>query len=299
MLELSSYQIDLCHTFDADIAVLLNIAPDHLDRHGGMDGYVTAKRRLFEMQKAGRTAIVSVDDPHSASICAQLAGQADRTVIPISIEGPLGSGVFVENGTLMDALSGAAEAVLELATLDRLPGRHNGQNIAAAYAAARSLGVNRDDILAGLQSFPGLPHRLELVAEKDGVRFVNDSKATNADATQHALKAFDAIYWIAGGRAKTDGVAALTDLLAPVKRGYFFGECAARFAEELGGIIETRQFRTLEDALAQAAQDARRDGGGTVLLSPAAASFDQFRDFETRGDAFKAAVHSWLEGDAA
>ncbi len=299
VLELSSYQIDLCHTFDADIAVLLNIAPDHLDRHGGMDGYVTAKRRLFDMQKAGHTAIVSVDDPHAASICAQLAGQADRSVIPISIEGPLGKGVFVENGTLMDALSGAAEAVLDLATLARLPGRHNGQNVAAAYAAARSLGVARNDIVAGLQSFPGLPHRLELVAEKDGVRFVNDSKATNADATQHALKAFDRIYWIAGGRAKTDGVAALTDLLEPVQRGYFFGECAARFADEVSEKIETRQFRTLGDAMTQAAQDARRDGGGTVLLSPAAASFDQFKDFEARGDAFKAAVHSWLEGDAA
>jgi len=290
VLELSSYQIDLCHTFDADIAVLLNIAPDHLDRHGGMDGYVAAKRRLFDMQKADRTAIVSVDDPHCASICAQLAGLGDRSVIPISIEGALGSGVYVDGGQLFDALAGKAEPVLDLAGLERLPGRHNGQNIAAAYAAARSLGVNREDIVAGLQSFPGLPHRLELVTGKDGVRFVNDSKATNADATQHALKAFEKIYWIAGGRAKTDGVEALKGLLDPVKRGYFFGECADRFADELSDQIDVRQFRTLDDAVAQAAQDARAEGGGTVLLSPAAASFDQYKDFEARGEAFKAAV---------
>ena len=299
VLEMSSYQIDLCHTFNADIAVLLNIAPDHLDRHGGMAGYIASKRRLFDLQRAGATAIVSVDDPQCATICAQLADSGNRNVIPISINGPVAHGVFVENGMLMDAMQGEAEPVFALAQFDRLPGPHNGQNIAAAYAIARSLGVPRDVIEMGMKRFGGLAHRLEFTAEEHGIRFINDSKATNADAAQHALKAFDRIYWLAGGRAKTDGIAALVPLMGPVRRAYLFGEAAARFAAEIGEAAQTRQFETLDQALAAAANDAAEDGGGVVLLSPAAASFDQYPDFEARGDAFKKAVAQWLEGKGA
>ena len=288
VVELSSFQIDLVDTLAPDVAILLNLSPDHLDRHGTMDGYAAVKERLFRDQRAGQTAIVGIEDAH----CAAIADRLDRgpaRVLRISTLGPVARGVYVVDGILFDAIDGAAERVCDLAALPRLPGRHNWQNAAAAYAAARALGISRAAILDGLASFPGLAHRMELVAEIDGVRFVNDSKATNADAAAKALGAYDAIWWIAGGKAKAGGIESLGAFFPRVRRAYLIGDAADAFAGTLAGKADHVVAGTLDRAVADAFRDARaaRDQKPVVLLSPACASFDQFKDYEERGARFR------------
>ncbi|MEN8723486.1 MAG: UDP-N-acetylmuramoyl-L-alanine--D-glutamate ligase [Alphaproteobacteria bacterium] len=296
VLELSSYQIDLCQSFAADIAVLLNLTPDHLDRHGDMAGYVAAKARLFDMAPDGALAVLGVDSDSVTPIAAQLAQDGRLTLVPLSLNTRATHGVCTDGKVLID-LDDGGRRVMPFADAPRLPGDHNQQNIAAAYAVTKALAVSDQLIVSGIKSFPGLAHRLEYLCEIDGVRFVNDSKATNAEATRHALAAFDTIYWLAGGRAKTDGLAPLAGLMADVRGAYLFGEDAKRFRDEIGTQAPVALFDELQTATKAAFHAARTDktASPVVLLSPAAASFDQYASFEARGDAFRAIVNELQE----
>jgi UDP-N-acetylmuramoylalanine--D-glutamate ligase len=294
VLEMSSYQLELTPSLVFDVGVLVNISPDHLDRHDGMDGYVAAKRRIFRGQRPGSTAVIGVDDDASRAIHRELARAKLQRVVPISVARVVQDGVYAPDGTLIDASAGAPHPIADLRTIATLPGRHNWQNAAAAYAATRPIGVAPDEIAASLATFPGLRHRQELVAVIDGVRYVNDSKATNADAAEKAILCYDRIYWIAGGRAKEGGIADLKPHFDRIQHAYLIGEAAESFARTLEGQVAYTVARTLDRAVAEAARAAARDGraGVVVLLSPAGASWDQFANFEARGDAFRAAVET-------
>jgi UDP-N-acetylmuramoylalanine--D-glutamate ligase len=294
VLEMSSYQLELAPSIAFDVGVLTNISPDHLERHGGLGGYVAAKKRIFRHQSAASTAVVGVDDAPSRAIRDELAAKAEQRLVPVSAEGAVAGGVYVRDGRLVDDVLGSKDEVADLAAISSLPGRHNWQNAAAAYAATRAAGVSPARIAASLGSFPGLAHRQELVAVIDGIRFVNDSKATNADAAAKALVCYDRIYWLAGGRAKAGGIAPLAPYFGRIAHAYLIGEAADAFAKTLAGKVPTTLARTLAAALAAASRDARHEGGvgAVVLLSPACASWDQFASFEARGEAFKALVAS-------
>jgi UDP-N-acetylmuramoylalanine--D-glutamate ligase len=294
VLEMSSYQLEITVSITFDVAVLLNISADHLDRHGGMDGYIAAKRRIFHRQTEPRTAVIGIDDDHSRAIWQDLVRQNDQIIIPISSTQKLPRGVYAADGGLYDALGDAPRRIVELADLPTLPGAHNWQNAAAAYATARAAGVAPDVIAAALKTYPGLPHRQERVGERFGVLFVNDSKATNADAADKAIGCYEHIYWIAGGRAKEGGIESLTPHFSRIRRAYLIGEAADSFARTLEGRVPYALTRKLESAVESAFADAVRDGhqGAVVLLSPACASFDQFRDFEARGDMFRDLVRA-------
>jgi UDP-N-acetylmuramoylalanine--D-glutamate ligase len=297
VLELSSYQLDLTSSLKPDAVVLLNISPDHLDRHGGMDGYIAAKRRIFLNQGKGDTAIIGVDDAWCQQICTEITAANRRTIWPISAGKAMGRGVYALQGVLYDA---TGERVVEVADILRarsLPGRHNWQNAAAAYAAARAIGISMQDAVDGLMTFPGLAHRMETVGKIGKVRFVNDSKATNADAARQAMSSYPKFYWIAGGVAKAGGIDDLKDLFPRIAKAYLIGEAAQPFSWTLAGKAECVLSGTLEKAVQQAYADAAASGDeAIVLLSPACASFDQFSDFEARGEAFRAAVNGLATG---
>jgi len=292
VLELSSYQLELTDHLACSVAVILNLSADHLERHGGMAGYVRAKRRILRNQRASDWAVIGVDDDHGRELAAALAKRRGHAVVPIAAGGALEHGVSVQGGILHDALDGAPREVLDLRPIAALQGAHNWQNAAAAYAVARVLGVAPEAAVEGMRAFRGLAHRLEPVATLDGVRFVNDSKATNPEAAAKALASFDAIYWIAGGRPKGGGLDALTPWLDHVRQAFLIGEAAPRFAEALAGRTSFTASGDLATAVRQAAEAAARDRerDAVVLLAPACASFDQFASFEARGDAFKALV---------
>ncbi len=294
VLELSSYQIDLTPSLHCDVAVLLNISPDHLDRHGGMAGYVSVKQRIFDGQGAEDTAVIGVDDEHCKAIYDRLVQQGRQNIIPVSVGRPMEDGVYVLDGVLFDP-KGAGGMVADLRSAPRLPGAHNWQNAAAAYAATCALGFFPADIVNALFSFPGLAHRMELVGEIGGVTYVNDSKATNAEAAARALSSYDSIYWIAGGRSKEGGIATLSEYFPRIRKAYLIGEAAEDFAAALGH-VPVAQCGNMETAVAQAAADA--EAGSVVLLSPACASFDQYSDFEARGDDFRTQVETLREGTA-
>jgi UDP-N-acetylmuramoylalanine--D-glutamate ligase len=291
VLEVSSYQLDLAPSFKPDVALLLNLSPDHLDRHGGMDGYVAAKRRIFANQSRGDTAVIGVDDAWCRQICTELLAQNRQTVRPISAGRAVGGGVYALQGVLYDA---SAERAIEVADLMRarsLPGRHNWQNAAAAYVAVRALGLSLEDAADGLATFPGLAHRMEEVARVGRVRFINDSKATNADAARQALSSYPKVRWIAGGRPKSGGIEALADLFPRIEYAYLIGEAADDFGRTLDGHAPWVICGDIRTAVERAWSDAVASGEETVvLLSPACASFDQFADFEARGEAFRSAV---------
>jgi UDP-N-acetylmuramoylalanine--D-glutamate ligase len=295
VLEASSFQLELISSLAFDVAVLLNITPDHLDRHGDMDGYIAAKRRIFAHQGAGATAIVGIDDPICRDLCEELQPGPAR-VVPISVGKTVPGGVYVDQGRLVDATGPRPVRVLDLAEAERLPGAHNWQNAAAAYAAARAVGVPTEEAANAIRSFPGLAHRQELVATIDGVRFINDSKATNADATEKALLCYEAIYWIAGGLPKAGGITTLAPYFGRVRHAYLIGTATEEFAATLGSSVPFTRCGDLATAVAAAAEAACRDGaqgtevGAVVLLSPACASYDQFAHFEARGDAFRGMV---------
>jgi UDP-N-acetylmuramoylalanine--D-glutamate ligase len=292
VLELSSYQLDLTSSLKADAAVLLNISPDHLDRHGGMEGYVAAKRRVFQNQDRGDTAVLGVDDSWCQTICTELLALNRRTIRPISAGRSMGRGYYALQGMLYDATGDRTFEVADLSRAPGLPGRHNWQNAAAAYAAALALGVSAQDAADALMSFPGLAHRMEDVGSVGRVRFVNDSKATNADAARQAMAAIPRFYWIAGGVPKAGGIDGLSELFDRVEKAYLIGEAADGFAQTLDGHAPVAICRTLEQAVDAAFADAAASGrDAVVLLSPACASFDQFPDFEVRGDAFRSLVH--------
>jgi len=293
VLEVSSYQLDLTTSLHADASVLLNVSPDHLDRHGGMDGYLAAKRRVLLNQGKGDTAVIGVDDPWCQRICTEITAANRRTICPISSGRAMGRGVYVLQGVLYD---GTGDRVVEVADLLRapgLPGRHNWQNAAAAYAAARALGVAAADAAEGLMSFPGLAHRMEAVGQIGRVKFVNDSKATNAEAARQAMSTYPRFHWIAGGVPKAGGIDGLTDLFPRIAKAYLVGEAASEFGRTLDGRAPYDLSGDLQSAVAAAAADAAATGeDAVVLLSPACASLDQFADFEARGDAFRVLVQN-------
>jgi len=292
VLELSSYQLDLTSSLKPDVAILLNISPDHLDRHGGMDGYVAAKRRILANQGKGDTAVIGVDDPWGQRICTEITAANRRTIVPISASKAMGRGVYALQGLLYDATGERAVEVADLLRARSLPGRHNWQNAAAAYAAVRGIGLTPEEAAEGLLSFPGLAHRMETVGQIGRVRFINDSKATNADAARQAMSSYPKFYWIAGGQPKTGGIDDLEDLFPRIETAYLIGEAQDAFARTLEGKAKTVLCGTIEAATARAYADAAASGqDAVVLLSPACASFDQFTDFEARGEAFRAAVN--------
>ena len=299
VLELSSYQLELIRTAAFDVAVLLNITPDHLDRHGGMDGYIAAKRRLFDLERPNGVAVIGVDDEHCRAIASELARDSNLRVVPISANGKAAGGVYVENGKLYDDSKGQNAFIVDLATAKSLPGAHNWQNAAAAFAATSAAGIAADIIARALLSYPGLAHRQETVAIIDGVRFVNDSKATNADASSKALVCYDTIYWIAGGLAKEGGIESLAPLHPRIRHAFLIGKAAEDFAQTLEGKVAYTQCGNLSTALARAAAMAQQEkiAGAVVLLSPACASFDQFANFEARGDAFRDLVQGMTRRD--
>jgi len=291
VLEMSSYQLDLTTNLHADVTVILNVSPDHLERHGSMEDYVTAKRRVLANQGKGDTAVIGVDDPWGQQICTEITAANRRTIVPVSASKAMGRGIYVLNGLLYDAMGERAQEVADLNRARSLPGRHNWQNAAAAYAAAKGLGIAPEEAAQHLLTFPGLAHRMETVATLGRVRFINDSKATNGDAARQALSSYPKSFWIAGGRAKSDGIEPLEDLFGRVAKAYLIGEAAPDFAMTLKGKVNAVDCGTLDAAVAQAYADASASGqDAIVLLSPACASFDQYADFEERGEAFRSAV---------
>lgn len=300
VLELSSYQLDLTSSLKADVALILNISPDHLERHGDMEGYVAAKRRILANQVKGDTAVIGVDDAWGARICTEITAANRRTIVPVSASKAMGRGVYALDGLLYDATTERTVEAGDLKRARSLPGRHNWQNAAAAYAAARGIGIDAAQAARALMTFPGLAHRMETVGTLGKVRFVNDSKATNADAARQALSSYPKVYWIAGGQPKTGGIDDLADLFPRVVKAYLIGEAAPAFAGTLAGKVETVLSGDLAAATAAAFADAAATGkDAIVLLSPACASFDQFADFEARGDAFRSAVQALAAGRPA
>ncbi len=294
VLELSSYQTELARALTPDIAVFTNFSPDHLDRHGGLGGYFAAKRRLFA-EGGPERAIIGVDEVEGQYLANQMAeGGGDGRLIRVSADRKLaGPGwmVFARKGFLAEWRKGRQVAAIDLRAVAGLPGAHNHQNACAAYAAARTLGLAPKLIEQAFHSFEGLPHRSQLVAEAGGVRFVNDSKATNADSAARALAAFPRIRWICGGLEKEGGLGPVTAQLGHVAKAYVIGREAAAFALHLADIPH-EVCETMERAVARAAEEAT--DGDTVLLAPATASFDQYDNFEKRGEDFIAQVKKAL-----
>lgn len=293
VLELSSYQTDLARALTPDIAVFTNLSPDHLDRHAGKGGYFAAKRRLFAEGGPDR-AVIGVDEPEGLFLAGQLAeAPADDRVIRVSVARKLagpGWQVYARKGFLAEYRKGKQVASIDLRAIKGLPGAHNHQNACAAYAVARSLGLAPRVIEGALHSYPGLPHRSQIVAEAGGVTYVNDSKATNVDSAAKALAAFPRIRWICGGLEKEGGLAALRGLTGAVAKAYVIGREAAGFALQLD--VESEICTDMATAVAQAMADA--EPGDTVLLAPAAASFDQYDNFEQRGTDFTEQVRKHL-----
>lgn len=280
VLEMSSYMLERLATLRFDAAVMLNLSPDHLDRHGDMAGYAAAKRQIFARQRPGDLAAIGIDDAASRAMAATLAAPTT-----ISAEGPAD---WRADGGLLRDRDGV---IADLACARALPGAHNAQNAAAAACLAAALGVERAAIARGLLNFPGLAHRQEMVGEEAGIRFVNDSKATNADAAARALGCYGRIVWIAGGIAKAGGIAPLAPYFPRIAHALLIGRDAAEFAETLAAAgVSCEIAETLDRAVPAAFRAARAAGAEVVLLSPAAASFDQFTGFEARGERFRALV---------
>jgi UDP-N-acetylmuramoylalanine--D-glutamate ligase len=270
VLELSSYQIDLTHKLSCDVAVLTNISPDHLDRYDGFEGYVASKARLFGLQHRDQVAIVATDDGPSKAVASHINHRLHR-------------------------VSAKDIDPADQARWPALQGPHNAQNAVCAIAVCRVLGLNDEQIERGLATYKSLPHRMELVGEARGARWYNDSKATNAASAAPALAAFppapdQRLHWIAGGQAKGDGLEACRPWFGHVKRAYLIGEAMESFAAEIGDAIPVERAGDLATAVARAAEAVGE--GDVVLLSPACASFDQFKDYEARGDGFRAAVQA-------
>ncbi len=295
VLELSSYQLELARSLRPDIGVFLNLSADHLDRHGGMGGYFAAKRRLFTAGVPQR-CVVGVDEAEGRFLANTLRdGDSDESgLISIStMEKPRHDGwtISARRGFLAEWRNGKQIASIDLRKIGSLPGSHNHQNACAAYAVGRSLGFGPKQIERGFATYPGLRHRSQTIAEWNGVRIVNDSKATNADAAARSLGSFDRVRWIAGGRPKEGGIEPMRPLFDRIAKAYLIGEAASEFAATLGSVPH-EMSGTMETAVQNAMSEAQP--GDTILLAPACASFDQFADFEARGDAFEKLVKAGL-----
>lgn len=305
VLELSSFQIDLMPGLKPRVGILTNLSPDHLDRHGNMENYAAVKARMFARQGKGDTALCGVDDGWSASI-ADKARKTGADLRRVSVVEGLADGIAAFDGILRDRRKGLTKAEIDLRAMPALKGRHNWQNACMAYGAAQAFGVMPDVIATAMASFPGLAHRMQQIAVAGEIAFINDSKATNADAAEKALSSFDAIYWIAGGLAKAGGIEPLRPLFGNVARTYLIGQATDEFAVTLKDAMPFEKSGTLDKAVAAALRDAKADRrkNPVILLSPACASFDQYPNFEVRGDAFVKAVaalpgvHMTIGGDA-
>ena len=278
----------LTPSLDPSTGILLNISEDHIDRHGTLEHYAAVKERLVAGVQPQGTAIVGVDD----GFCRDIADRIDRAgkrVVRISVKNPLADGIYVEHETIVRASGGARSEIARLGGIGSLRGLHNAQNAACAAACALAMGVSGDALQNGLRSFPGLAHRMEQVGRRGNVLFVNDSKGTNADAAAHALSSFSDIFWIAGGKPKAGGITGLAEYFPRIRKAYLIGEAAAEFSGTLGERVPHEMSQTLDVAVASAARDAEasRLADAVVLLSPACASFDQYRNFEIRGAAFR------------
>jgi UDP-N-acetylmuramoylalanine--D-glutamate ligase len=295
VLELSSYQLDLVTSLRADAAIHLNLSEDHLERHGTMARYAQAKRAIFNNQTHEDWAIIGVDDDWGMALCTRLNAANGRVVVPISSGQALGKGVCALGSMLWDNLEGRSFMAADLSLARALPGRHNAQNAAAAYAAARAMGLSSEAITKALNNFGGLEHRLQQIAQHGMIRYYNDSKATNADATAQALGAFARLRWIVGGQAKSDGITPLIPLLDHVTKAYLIGEAAPSFAQVLEGKVAYEICGTIDVAVERATADASATQSEEIIvLSPACASFDQFSDFEARGRYFTACVKGFV-----
>ncbi|MDR2645831.1 MAG: UDP-N-acetylmuramoyl-L-alanine--D-glutamate ligase [Holosporaceae bacterium] len=289
VLELSSYQLESCHILGFDTAILLNITPDHLKRHGGMEGYIYNKQKIFANFHEKSTAVIGVDDRHCLKIFQFLKNVNHPCVIPISGNHVPKYGVGWNKNKLIDNSFGFREVICEKNPI--LDGIHNRQNIAAAYVACRRNGLSKELFSKGLFSFRGLEHRQELVANIDNVLYINDSKATNADSVEQALKRFDNIVWILGGRPKEEGIENLVKYFSRIKFALLIGEAAENWSKLLAKHgVENEITKTLDVAVKRAKEISKTLQADVVLLSPACASFDQFKDFEERGSIFKQLV---------
>lgn len=290
VLELSSYQLELLQTFRADVAVWLNITPDHIDRHGDIPGYVAAKKNIFLRQRPGDCAVIGIEDEPSREVEREIAARPGIACIPVALDRPVANGISYRAGVLVDADG----YTVDFSDVLTLPGDHNGQNAACAWAVCRWLDVPREVIVAGMKTYAGLPHRQERVAAVGNIVYINDSKATNADATARALSSYDDIYWILGGQAKEGGVAPLASYFDRIRHAFLIGEATELFAGQLEGKLPYSRCGDLQSALdaahALAQREAQEKGKGpaVVLLSPACASWDQWKSYEHRGDAFRA-----------
>jgi UDP-N-acetylmuramoylalanine--D-glutamate ligase len=301
VIECSSYQIDLAPSLDPSVGILINLSEDHLDRHGTMEHYAAVKERLVAGVPATGTAVVGVDDNWCSAIADRLE-KAGKRLVRVSVKRKLSGGIYADGPHIIRAeppLSSPPYAgetregvVADISGIGSLRGVHNAQNAACATAAALALGFDAAAIQAGLKSFPGLAHRMEEVGRRGFVLFVNDSKATNADSAAQALASFTDIYWIAGGKPKTGGIESLRSFFPRIRKAYLIGEAAEDFAKTLGSDVPHEIDGTLDKAVAAATRDAEASPSRepVVLLSPACASFDQYRNFEVRGDAFRALV---------
>jgi UDP-N-acetylmuramoylalanine--D-glutamate ligase len=293
VIEMSSYQIDLTPSLDPTVGILINVSEDHIDRHGTLEHYAAVKERLVAGVQSQGTAIVGVDDIWCRAAADRIE-QAGKRVVRVSVKNPLADGLSVEHETIWRASGGARSEVAKIGGIGSLRGLHNAQNAACASACALALGVAGDVLQKGLRSFPGLAHRMEQVGRRGHVLFVNDSKGTNADATAHALSSFADIFWIAGGKPKAGGITSLAGYFPRIRKAYLIGEAASEFAATLGADVPHEISQTLDVAVEHAARDAEGSGLGeaVVLLSPACASFDQYRNFEIRGTRFRDLVQA-------
>jgi len=292
VLEMSSFQIDLTPGLVPDVAVLSNLSPDHIDRHGTMENYAAIKARLMKQTARDGQVVIGVDDGHSSAILTQLAAGGGAQAHPVSVGKILGRGIFVVDGVLYDAMGPRAVKVMDMAEARHLPGAHNWQNAALAYGAVRPFISDIKAIAAAIVRFPGLAHRMADVGHLGKTVFINDSKATNADATARALAVYPDIFWIAGGKPKEGGIESLAEFFPRIRKAYLIGEAAPQFARSLDGKAPYEFAGLLETAVSHAAADAASSpvAAPVVLLSPACASYDQFKDFEQRGDSFRSLV---------
>jgi UDP-N-acetylmuramoylalanine--D-glutamate ligase len=296
VVECSTFQIDLAPSLDPSVGVLLNLAPDHIDRHGTMENYAAIKERLVA---ASRRAVIGVDDGYCRAIAARLRKDGVPTLEISVAGGDVLDGYVGDWPKVFRVRHGVREEIVDLSGIDSLRGAHNAQNACAALAALDERLTDRAATRAALRSFPGLPHRMEQVGRLGGTLFINDSKATNADAAEKALAAFPRnIRWIIGGKAKEGGVAPLASYFPRVAKAYLIGASSDAFAATLEGRVAYERCGTLDVATARAAADARAaqgEGEQVVLLSPACASYDQFANFEVRGDAFRALARAIID----
>jgi UDP-N-acetylmuramoylalanine--D-glutamate ligase len=293
VIECSSYQIDLAPSLDPSVGILINLSEDHLDRHGTLEHYAEVKERLVAGVPSNGTAVIGVDDDWCRAIADRLE-RAGKRVVRISAHRELPDGIYVVNGRILRATAAGVTPIAELGGIGSLRGQHNAQNAACAAAAALALGLEPPAIQVGLRSFPGLAHRMEELGRRGAVLYVNDSKATNADSAAQALACFSDIFWIAGGKPKTGGIESLRSFFPRIRKAYLIGEAAEEFATTLSPGVPHEIDGTLDKALAAASRDADASAVAepVVLLSPACASFDQYRNFEVRGDAFRDLVRA-------